>query len=184
MPERLCFVDYPAATAAFFTQLRRTICSPKWQEVNIDHSPLTEISPAAALVLVAELFYGHKKQRFIRKVWIFPKIQKVRDLLGLIGYFKYFKNVVSALQTSVLGSSSEHRRGEGVDRLAASALVDHLRTLGKLSTSLLYEALIEGMQNADEHGYGGVAARYRSWWLLRIQTQTPVKSHIVFTTRD
>ena len=166
MPARLCFISLPRETVAFFTQLRQTISSPKWQEVKLDHSALVEISPAAALVLMAELYYGHRKQPHTLKLCIFPKDRTICDLLGFIGYFRYFKGYKWTPLEPGHRLFLEHRRGEGVDRLAAGALVNHLRTVGKLPTARLYEALIEGMQNAAEHGYAKRTGSYRSWWLL------------------
>ena len=127
---------------------------------------LAELSPGAALVLLAEMFYAQQMSPQVVLVTRFPKERAVRELLGLIGYFKYFPAISWTPPDGQTRFYLEHRTGEGVDRNAVRALLDHLRTAGKLSSTLLYEALTEGMQNATEWGYENRQSGYRTWWLL------------------
>jgi hypothetical protein len=138
----------------------------KHREIVIDHSALIDLSAAAALTLIAELFMAQYSQPNCTLICKFAKDTAVRDLLGLIGYYKYFPAVRWTPPTGSTRFYLAHRYGEGVDQKAAAELISHLRTVGRLPSSRLYEALIEGMQNATEWGYGNRLAGYRRWWLL------------------
>lgn len=171
-PKELGFVDYPQQTVAFLMAIRKEVHRGKNREVIIDHSNLADLSPAAALALIAELFYAHYAQPHCILICKFPRDQAVRDLLGLIGYYKYFPAVRWIPPTAITRFYLTHRNGEGVDQQAASDLITHLRTVGRLPTARLYEALIEGMQNATEWGYGNRLIGYRQWWLLGYRDST------------
>lgn len=117
-------------------------------------------------MLIAEMYYAHKVAPGVLLMINMPTNAGVRDLLGQIGYFKYFPK---ANWTRPDGSSRlylEHRRGVGVDGEAVRALVNHLKADGALPVAAFYEALAEGMANAQEWGYANAQTGYRFWWLL------------------
>jgi hypothetical protein len=165
-PPELGFFDYPEQTIQFLMAIRIAAKRGKHREIVIDHSALTDLSAAAALTLIAELFMAQYSQPHCTLICKFPRDSAVRDLLGLIGYYQYFPAVRWTPPTGSTRFYLAHRYGEGVDQKAASELISHLRTVGRLPSSRLYEALIEGMQNATEWGYGNRIAGYRRWWLL------------------
>src|ERR1700722_13798210 len=55
-PERLGFVDYPEDTILFLMSIRRETQHGNYGEIIIDHTALVDLSAAAALALIAELF--------------------------------------------------------------------------------------------------------------------------------
>ncbi len=165
-PATLDFGSDPVDTVKFMMDVRAALTQGEYSRILIDHAALRNLSPSAALVLIAEMFYAQQFAPSVELLCKFPKTPAVRDLLGQIGYFKYFPAVSWSAPPGGARFFLEHRRGEGVDRDAARVLLDHLRTTGKLSSSLLYEALAEGMQNAAEWGYENRQTGYRLWWLL------------------
>jgi anti-anti-sigma regulatory factor len=165
-PAELGFFDFPEQTIRFLMAIRSAAKKGKHSEIVIDHSDLVDLSAAAALTLIAELFMAQYSQPKCTLICKFPRDSAVRNLLGLIGYYKYFPAVQWTAPTGSTRFYLAHRYGEGVDQKAASELISHLRTVGRLPSSRLYEALIEGMQNATEWGYGNRVAGYRRWWLL------------------
>jgi anti-anti-sigma regulatory factor len=165
-PQQLGFVDYPEETISFLMAIRKATKAGKHREIVIDHSQLSNLSGAAALALIAELYFAQCSQPHCTLICKFSPDQAVRDLLGLIGYYQYFPAVRWNPPTALSRFYLAHRSGEGVNQRAATDLISHLRTVGRLPTSRLYEALIEGMQNATEWGYGNRVSGYRRWWLL------------------
>jgi anti-anti-sigma regulatory factor len=165
-PAELGFFDHPEQTIRFLMDIRSAAQKGKYREIIIDHSALSDLSAAAALALIAELYIAQYSQPHCVLICKFARDPAVRDLLGLIGYYKYFPAVRWIPPTGNTRYYLAHRNGEGVDQGAATDLITHLRTVGQLPSSRLYEALIEGMQNATEWGYGNRISGYRKWWLL------------------
>lgn len=112
--------------------------------------------------------------RDCRKVAALPDDPHVRDLLGEVGYYDYFR------QGDELWSPAEkksghflaHQKGTRLEPRVVKSLMQHFAsaaTLEKELSSALYEALIECMNNVLEHAYpphAPHAQRYRLWWIL------------------
>lgn len=164
-PAVLDFESAPCESTEFFDELERTLTKAKVGVV-VDHRPLANLSPAAALVLIAYLFRIHRRRPNLPLFVYIPTRAEPRDLLGLIGYYDYFKKVAWNRPQSAQRHYLAHKRGELVMPEYAKELCAHLQTHGKLSTQKFYAALVEGMANATEWGYGEKESGYRSWWLL------------------
>jgi len=168
-PQILSFEQVPETTAAWMMKLRAALTGNA-DEVFIDHRPLEFIGSAAALVLIAEMYRGNALHPGMRcKAWL-PTASGPRDLLGEIGYYDYFPRMRSCWVKPVGRKRFylKHLKGEAVDSRAAQTIQQHLlnhRPGGK-EKHALYEALVEGMNNAHEWGYGRTETGYRSWWIL------------------
>ena len=164
-PAVLDFEAAPLESTAFFDDLEKTLTKSK-VGVIVDHRPLENLSPAAALVLIAHLFRIHRRKPDLPLFVYIPTRAEPRDLLGLIGYYDYFKKVAWERPQSAKRHYLAIKRGELVMQEYAQELCAHLQTHGKLSTQKFYAALVEGMANATEWGYGQKESGYRTWWLL------------------
>lgn len=165
-PEILDFALDGERSARFFSELDRALYG-RAPRVIVDHRPLKSLSPSAALVLIAHLYRAHRRRPDLGLFVQLPVATEAKDLLGMIGYYRYFKESIE--WTSPTDSQRyylEHRRGEQVIPEHAEALCSHLQLQGRLSSAKLYAALIEGMGNAIEWGYDKKESGYRWWWLL------------------
>lgn len=160
------FVENAEKTAEFLMNLRRMATAGVHDLVRIDHRGLCKLSPDAALMMTAELCYSMYLNPRLQFKVDFPVDKACKELLGEIGYYKYF------LMPQWRGLSGQsrfylsHQRGEEVNGELARATINHLRESADLPAQALYDALTEGMQNASEWGYAKRKEGYRSWWLL------------------
>lgn len=173
-PPILDFVENTSATIEFFEALRKRTLEDPADVVIVDHSKSERISPESALVLIAELVRAHEiRHRRCRLKGTGPINPKVDDLLGQIGFFKYFKS--SRGWRSESPSSKifmHHRSGDHVDQFAARDLIQHFVQANCLSTAqkkALYIAIVECLNNVLGHAY---PESYKAlhlknrWWML------------------
>jgi hypothetical protein len=174
VPEGLDFGGLAVETLKFFKHLRAEISRHGRKAVFVDHSRLRRLTPEAGLVLVAEMYRSCELFRECRKVCSLPEDAQVRDLLGEVGYYKYFRRG-EQLWTPVpqqRGHFLTHQKGTRLEPRVVKSLMQHFAsaaTLEKEMSSALYEALIECMNNVLEHAYptqAPYAERYRLWWIL------------------
>jgi hypothetical protein len=167
-PETLDFEEKNKETRLFFHKLDEMIREHK-HGLMIKHAGLQNLSPAAALVLIAEMCRLHREFPRHPKHCHLPEDSQIFDLLGYLGYFDYFP--VSRWSNSNNDSSRfylSHRRGEKVDPEAVKALLVHFEVEQILNTperQALYSALVECMQNVLDHAYPN-SSEYRQWWLI------------------
>lgn len=164
-PSVLDFDDEPKGTAFFFHQLD-TLLGGYSAAVEVDHRPLTKVSPAAALVLIAHLYRAKRRKPDLELSAHLPETGEPRDMLGEIGYYRYFKDFDWKRPSSTQRFFFEHRRGEKVMPEFAEKMCEHWRSTDPEKTQRLYAALVEGMGNATEWAYGGRTDGYRWWWML------------------
>lgn len=173
-PETLDFSLLPEETIAFFKDLRQHISKSKTHRVYVDHSSLKEITPEAALVLMAEMFRAHRLFGDCEKLCVLPNEREVRDLLGQVGYYDYFAPLKKTWKppSGHKRHFFAHRKGTMLEPVVVKglmALFSEVSALDSEMNSALYEALIECMNNVLEHAYPltqSRAAKYRFWWML------------------
>ena len=165
-PEILDFDQAPEISALFYDNLEKALFGANIN-VNVDHRPLKHLSPAAALVLLAHLYRAHRRCPALQLTANLSTQSNVRDLLGLIGYYKYFNPFDWTPPVNQTRFFLAHKRGETVDGSAAKALCEHFQSSGHFNNpNKLYAALVEGMANATEWAYGAKADGYRFWWMI------------------
>jgi anti-sigma regulatory factor (Ser/Thr protein kinase) len=171
-PAELDFVKAPDETLRFFTELReRTLIRPA-EVVVIDHSTIQNLSPEAALVLIAELTRADEFASNCRKLGQAATNPQVQELLGCIGYFDYFPGIKWRRSRSNAKDFLVHRTNQKIRPQIAKELIQHFASEANLDdagTKALYAALIECMDNVMKHAYPpSTEGEYllRRWWLL------------------
>lgn len=152
-------------------EFRRAVSGRKITSLLVDQRELVRITPAAALVLLAEMYRANKLYKRVSLSFVQPLANEARDLLGEIGFYDYAKTITWKNHGGSNRRFWKHHVGEGVRPDLAGELIHYLPRIGTKDTALLYEALVEGMQNAAEWAYMG-QTRYRSWWLLGYREDT------------
>jgi hypothetical protein len=188
VPEGLDFGALAVETLKFFRELRRQISRHGRKSVFVDHSQLRRLTPEAGLVLVAEMYRSCELFRECRKICSLPEDSQVRDLLGEVGYYKYFRGGEKLWSPSPQqrGHFLTHQKGTRLEPTVVKSLMLHFAsaaTLEKEMSSALYEALIECMNNVLEHAYPDhvpYADRYRLWWILSYVDPTSRKISFCF----
>lgn len=168
-PEILDFVKCPQDTAKFFSLLRKRAHKCGAGEMVVNLRNVNEVTPAAALVLIAELCRINFFHRKLKVKVALPAAPEPHALLSNVGFYEYCDGV--STEKSVSGSRIfwKHRRGVDVRQDAVAELINFLPKLSKSATQRLFEALVEGMQNTSEHAYNRSKRSYRFWWLLGYQ---------------
>lgn len=174
VPEELDFDSLAIPTLHFFRRLRAEICQRRRMAILVDHSRLKRLTPEAALVLVAEMYRSCELFRDCRKFARLPDAPAIRDLLGEVGYYDYFRKG-KELWTKPPKPAVDflsHQKGTKLEPTVVKRLMQHfasVSTLDQEMSTALYEALIECMNNVLEHAYPSnhpQANRYRLWWIL------------------
>jgi hypothetical protein len=174
VPAGLDFGECAIETLQFFRHLRGAISQHGRKAIFVDHSELQRLSPEAGLVLVAEMYRSCHLFRESRKVCSLPDDPRIRDLLGEVGYYNYFRRAEQLWSPSVQnrGHFLAHQKGTKLEPRVVKSLMQHFASAATLESdmsSALYAALIECMNNVLEHAYPAAAphaADYRLWWIL------------------
>ena len=164
-PEILDFDRDGNGTVEFFHHLDRALLGITFQVV-VDHRPLVNLSPAAALVLIAHMYRAQRRNKDLTLLVHLPPPGDARDLLGMIGYYDYCQSVNWVAPRSSTRFYLAHKTGVNVKTDLATELCEHFQSGPKINIPKLYVALIEGMGNACEWGYEKRTHGYRNWWLL------------------
>jgi hypothetical protein len=181
VPEELDFLTKPEDALSFFDKLQKTVTKGGHRAVIIDHSALRKMSPEAALVLIAEMSKAHNAAPRCLKQCVFPEDVGTRDLLGLVGYYRYFPKIFWKRPPLLATHFLEHERGTQVEGDVVGKIIELFQPVSHLDddgNALLYNALGECMNNVLEHAYPEAEHNpdaYRFWWLLAyrdMQTST------------
>jgi anti-sigma regulatory factor (Ser/Thr protein kinase) len=157
---------------AFFSRLRAAVNSNHGNIVRIDHAQLEKISPAASLVLIAEVIRAGSLHADCVLQGNIPVNEEVRNILGEAGYWKCFSDVDWKPPTTRKRLYLEHRNGQKTSGETVKQLILHFlpeASLAMAEQKALYSALIECMDNVMKHAYDQSEHNglfYRQWWLL------------------
>ena len=170
-PERLNFVSDYQGAITFFAELRRLLFDRTVRLINLDHTNQKEISPESALLVIAELYRSHERDKTKLKRCVCPTDPSVCWVLHEVGYFKYFPGIrypLAAQQRGYLRHDHDCR----VRGTSAKVLIQHFEkrvTFAPQGRQTLYNALVESMNNVAEHAYPERRRKksaYAEWWLL------------------
>lgn len=169
-PEVWSIKDEPETALAFLKQLDGAFFETKARRVILEHGPLRQITPEAALVLIAEL---SRVTRYAPHVKLQAKFTgtdpQALSILKEIGYFRYFR-----INTADIPSADRlfitHRTGVLTVAEVAVELVSTFLTEGHLTLARckrLVKGLIECMQNVVHHAYKNFSGRKlkNRWWM-------------------
>lgn len=140
----------------------------------IDFKPIRTITPAAALLLAAELdrWNQSNKLRKLKAVDVHLWNPGVRRLLKQMGFFNLLGVNEASLKCEIPDAEPDEVRflpfyaGEGAGGAAAEQLRGLIEQLaGTLNSRYaLYDGLVEGMTNVQHHAYPGEQGVKR-WWI-------------------
>lgn len=170
-PERLNFISDYHGAITFFAELRHLLFDRKVRIINLDHTNQTEISPESALLLIAELYRSHERDKTKVKRCVCPADPSVCWVLHGVGYFKYFPGVHYPIAAQQRGYM-RHDHDSRVRGASAKVLIQHFEkrvTFAPQGRETLYNALVESMNNVAEHAYPERRRNklaYSEWWLL------------------
>lgn len=160
--EEVCLFLRALEDAFFITRARTVI---------IDHSVMEEVTPEAALVLIAELWKLLEYSPKTRLHGLFKGAKpEVLSILGEVGYLKYF-GIDPPSKTDGKKHFVEHTTGIITWAEPVAHLVTKFYTNGHLPLDRcrrLVKGLIECMQNVSHHAYRRASGRklMGRWWLL------------------
>lgn len=173
-PPRLNFQGECKDTIKFLSEIQTEIVSGRTHNVLIDISLVEEISPAVAVVLLAEVtrcvFYARRVKRLQGN---FPKTDRAKQVLTDVGFFRAFR-VKSPVFTSseasrVYVKTIAGNRSDGRYTRPLLNLFERVCGLPAIAGKRLYGALIECMDNVKGHAYpevsGSRADLVGEWWM-------------------
>jgi hypothetical protein len=152
------FVD----TAGFFQHLRHQIYRDEVKQEyprGIDFEALNEVSPAAALIMAAELYrwqlFAKRKLSAVHQDEWNPDVARIFQDMGL---FDFLDTPNARASKSATGNSIEvlkYRVGSEVIGTTCDDLLSHLTEIsGPLNAqNFIYDGLIEALKNSKQHAY-------------------------------
>jgi anti-anti-sigma regulatory factor len=158
----------------FLREIRDEVIKGRTHNVLIDLAELEEISPAVAVVLLAEMTrcatYAKKSKRLTGN---FPKTDRAKQLLTDIGFFRSFQvkppEFVSSKESRVYVKTIAGNRSDGRYTKPVLQLFEQVCQLQPLAGKRLYGALIECMDNVKGHAYpeniGDRPDLIGEWWM-------------------
>jgi hypothetical protein len=171
-PRELNFDGNLDETLKFFSQFRQLVHEHKPRIIRIDHSALMKVSPAAALVLIAEIVRAVEILRNCQWFGNGAANPEARQLLGEVGYWDYFEHVKWEKSETESRQFLHHKTGNRTSGSVVKELIEHFLPalpLPQESKKILYPALIECMDNVMKHAYSQHdegRLYFRRWWLL------------------
>lgn len=190
-PVSLNFKEGTDETIIFLAKLRQEVLKGRVKNILIDLTSLEEISPAAAVVLLAELtrciYYAGKIKKISGN---YPKTDRAAQVLVDIGFFRAFgaktpkftlANHGRVYIKTVFGNRSDGRYTSGLLKQ-----FEEVCGLHPLASKRLYGALIECMDNVKGHAYpefpGTRPDLSGEWWLCGFAD--PVRRQIAIVFYD
>lgn len=170
-PPKMNLSENLAETLEYFEKLRHECISGKCRTIVTDFKSLTELSPAAAVVLISELHrvYEYCGNREMKGTY--PNDPNIIAILRDIGFFKFFripcpkvdKNTIRSYFKIVPGNVS---RGKIADQLIKT--FEREQPFELAARRRLYDALIECMDNVHAHAYSknsDFPELLGEWWM-------------------
>lgn len=136
----------------------------------VDFTSLKEITPAAALLLVAEFdrWRGRSRARRLRPIDLENWTPSVRRRLKEMGFFDVLGAKCDIVDEAQAGEDRylRFRSGIGSDGASAKSLRESIDGLGPriADRDSLYGGLTEAMTNVQQHAYGS-RGEVRRWWI-------------------
>lgn len=160
--------DYEATIE--FLRSVRLLASELHSKFMVDFTSLKEITPAAALLVVAEFdrWRGRSKAKRLKPIDLERWAPSVRRRLNEMGFFAVLGATCDIKDEA---QSNEDRylqflSGTGSDGASARSLRQRIEDLGAqiADRGSLYDGLVEAMTNVQQHAYQG-RGEVRRWWM-------------------
>lgn len=142
----------------FLREVREEVIKGRTHNVLVDLTALEEISPACAVVLLAEMTrcatYARRTKRLSGN---FPKTDRAKQVLTDIGFFRSFQvkppEFVSSKESRVYVKTIAGNKSDGRYTKPVLQLFEQVCQLHPVAGKRLYGALIECMDNVKGHAY-------------------------------
>lgn len=173
-PRILDFSAQCDGTLRFLSEIRDEVIKGRTHNVLVDLTALEEISPAVAVVLLAEMTrcatYAKKSKRLSGN---FPKTDRAKQVLTDIGFFRSFQvkppEFVSSKESRVYVKTIAGNKSDGRYTKPVLQLFEQVCQFHPLAGKRLYGALIECMDNVKGHAYpesiGERPDLIGEWWM-------------------
>lgn len=143
--------------------------------IEVDHSTVEEIGPAAALLLISECSRVTKYGPDAKLLGKFKGMDsKVWSILKKMGYFEYYPRVAKFTPKDLPSDGKvyiSHCTGSGVDPISAEKLLNEFSKsalISSITQKRIGKSLIECMENVAHHAYDGRQERRlgKNWWMM------------------
>lgn len=173
-PRILDFRDQCEDALRFLRQVREEVIEGRTHNVLVDLTALEEISPACAVVLLAEMtrcaIYSKRLKRLTGN---FPKTDRAKQVLTDIGFFRSFQvkapEFVARKESRVYVKTIAGNKSDGRYTRPLLQLFNQVCQLDQVAGKRLYGALIECMDNVNGHAYpenrGVRPDLIGEWWM-------------------
>lgn len=161
-------------TISFINEIRKSFLTEENSGIRLNFDLVEEISPEAALLLLAEIErcfrYNYQKKIYGSR----PPAHQVKELLSEIGFFEYFSTPTPQYEKTKKRTYTKVKSGNKTQGELVSKLIDNFESIGPFSPSLkrfLYGALVECMDNVNQHAYQkelskGLPTLQGMWWMM------------------
>jgi len=164
----------PEPLVVFLKVLNRHIFKDQAKEILLDHSTIEEITPEAALVLIAEFERLTVYSKCRLKTHQNEINHHVLDILGRVGYLDHFKfdHPKKVDKSRIILRHTQGRKSYGQ---SAAKLIDHFKAAAGFPAEFsgpLYDAFVECMDNVSGHAYEKPMADrlkrrlWGHWWMI------------------
>jgi anti-anti-sigma regulatory factor len=173
-PKVLDFRGQSEDALRFLREIREEVINGKTHNVLVDLTALEEISPACAVVLLAEMTrcatYSNRAKRLTGN---FPKTDRAKQLLTDIGFFRSFQvrapEFAASKESRVYVKTIAGNRSDGRYTKPVIHLFEQVCQFNPVAGKRLYGALIECMDNVKGHAYpanvGDRPDLIGEWWM-------------------
>lgn len=192
-PAYLDFRNNTEETAVFLAGLREEAIKGTTHNIFIDLSALVDVSPAAAIVFLAEvtrcIAYTRKLKRLNGN---YPKSDRARQMLTDIGFFRAFQirppEFESTAQTRVYVKTVAGNKSDGRYTRPLLQLFESVCAVDPVVSKRLYGALIECMDNVSGHAYPADRASepylIGEWWMAGFADPDPARRQLAIVFYD
>jgi hypothetical protein len=173
-PKILDFKDQCDDSLRFLASIKEEVFSGSTHNVLVDLRELEEISPACAVVLLAEMTRCAVYAKTTKKLsGNFPKTDRAKQVLTDIGFFRSFHvkapEFKATKATRVYVKTIAGNKSDGRYTKPLIQLFENVCQLNVVAGKRLYGALIECMDNVKGHAYpADVGVRpdlIGEWWM-------------------
>lgn len=173
-PQVLDFKERCDEALRFLQDIRKEVIDGRTHNVLIDLADLQEISPAVAVVLLAEMTRCAQYASRVKRIRSnFPETDRAKQVLTDIGFFRSFQvkapPFASTKQTRVYVKTIAGNRSDGRYTKSLLALFEQVCQFQPVASKRLYGALIECMDNVKGHAYpesiGNRPDLIGEWWM-------------------
>jgi anti-anti-sigma regulatory factor len=173
-PKVLDFQNQCEDALRFLREVRDEVIQGRTHNVLVDLTALEEISPACAVVLLAEMTrcatYSKRNKRLSGN---YPKTDRAKQVLTDIGFFRSFQvkapEFVSTKESRVYVKTIAGNKSDGRYTKSVLQLFEQVCQLNAVAGKRLYGALIECMDNVKGHAYpeniGSRPDLIGEWWM-------------------